>query len=83
LQIESDGSQYLALDFRLNRHAVDVEVIAEQSHTLAQDSWQPVVGIELQALPPDPETYDPRYRLLLPVSEAERIFTRLRGTLTP
>lgn len=75
------GIEYVVIEFRVNRHAVNAQVLAERSFTLQADSWEEPLDAEWENIGPDPVTNDPRYRVRIPTHQAERLFTRLRGEL--
>lgn len=81
LETGEGGQRFLAIEFRVNRHAVGVNVVPEQAFALDADSWGEPVHGELVALGPDPVTHDPRYRMLIPAEGAERLFVRLRAIM--
>lgn len=73
------GERLLSVDFRLNRHAVDLDVDGQLSQTLQPDSWFEPANMMLEPTGEvDPLTKDPVYRATIDVTNFPKAFFRLR-----
>jgi hypothetical protein len=72
-----NGTNYLALDYRVNRYATGINVQVELSQTLAQNSWAVPGTLVITPNGTDPVTKDQLFRATVELSGLPRAFLRL------
>lgn len=76
---EPEGGRYMSITYRLNRHAVDANLVVETTDDLPANDWTIPNQLFIDPLAPDPVTHDPRYRARVPADSEEPLFMRLRA----
>lgn len=80
--MEQGTGTTLRLSWRRNRHATGLDLWPEYTTSLMSNSWVPFPAESIQPLGPDPLTGDPRFEAVADPGSADRLFLRLRATLT-
>jgi hypothetical protein len=80
--VEQAGTRYLRFGWRLNRHAVGLDLFPEYSQTLAPQSWQPLPQGNISNAGQDPITGDTLYQALFNTGSSAKSFLRLKAGIS-
>jgi hypothetical protein len=80
--VEQAGTRYLRFGWRLNRHAVGLDLFPEYSQTLAPQSWQPLPQGNISNAGQDPITGDTLYQALFNTGSSAKSFLRLKAGMS-
>lgn len=77
---DAQGEDFLAITFRVNRHATDITYGVIGTPSLATGGWSVPEGLVLEDAGTDPQTNDALVRAVMPLAGAKQFFARIQAT---